>query len=443
MTPSPDEKGNPEEALFPDQELFINSSFHDPIVPLKSDFQQVAQKRMGINLHKQQKRRTKNIHEENKKGPEDRASGKKYSHLSHIPHLGYRWGDRPREVRLGATARGAMSTGGAAAVTQPPLTPSPREVWTAKKLPPTQILSTTSLQTTPDLSANTCFKNMQVVDNFCRDQFQRCPVPNSTRLMKAYIYDANAYNNAFWQPQTQDIHFGEVDPRIFRQSFETSLDVTMHEFGHSITSFSADLVYRNQSGALNESLSDVWAIMLMHHSKNQRANDPNASWLIGENVIATSDGTSGSLRSMSRPGTAYQNHPILKSDPQPDHMNRYDQTLKDNGGVHTNSGIPNRAFHLAAVGLQEGSWLRVGHVWMEALSQSQSTDDFATFANRTITVANQRYSGQVANIVGKAWQDVGVLPQAQTAASTAPSASWWKRGACAVAGVAVVYLLNR
>ncbi len=92
-------------------------------------------------------------------------------------------------------------------------------------------------------------------------------------------------------------------------------------------------------------------------------------WLIGEGVFT--DPVEGrAIRSMIEPGTAYDDD-ILGKDPQPDHFDRYIDTDEDNGGVHLNSGIPNRAFALAARELGGFAWEHAGRVWYDVLTSGR------------------------------------------------------------------------
>jgi len=102
-------------------------------------------------------------------------------------------------------------------------------------------------------------------------------------------------------------------------------------------------------------------------------------------------------------------------------MADYVDTTEDNGGVHINSGIPNRAFALAAVALGGSSWDRAGRVWYDALTGGEVTADadFVAFAQATVASASRLFADDpaVAEQVRSAWQQVGVL----TATGTAPT----------------------
>lgn len=214
------------------------------------------------------------------------------------------------------------------------------------------------------------------------------------------VHYGRDYDNAFWDG-TQLV-FGDGDGDIFER-FTKPVDVLAHEFAHAVTEHTAGLVYRGQSGALNESVSDVFAICLKQRLLGQDA--ASGSWLIGEGLFTPSVAARG-LRDMAAPGTAYDD-PRLGKDPQPAHMDDFVVTTDDNGGVHINSGIPNRAFHLAAVAIGGASLEGAGQVWYDALISGDVSPsaDFAAFAAATVAVA-----GEHADAVRTAWQQVGVEP---------------------------------
>src|SRR5207245_11445416 len=87
---------------------------------------------------------------------------------------------------------------------------------------------------------------------------------------------------------------------------------------------------------------------------------------------------------MKDPGTAYDD-PTLGKDPQPADMAHYDNTMDDSGGVHINSGIPNRAFYLAATAIGGLAWEGAGRIWYRTLTDPRlrSDADFPTFAALT------------------------------------------------------------
>jgi len=140
--------------------------------------------------------------------------------------------------------------------------------------------------------------------------------------MIAVVRVSVQFDNAFWDPQLQRMNFGDAEP------FAGALDVVAHELTHGVTNHSADLVYEGQSGALNESFSDIFGEMV--EARTVGAPD----WALGSRLGAPAR----DLRD-----------PSLHGDPSK--MSEFVFTQEDNGGVHTNSGIFNHAFYLLAEGL--------------------------------------------------------------------------------------------
>src|SRR6478735_3729568 len=213
------------------------------------------------------------------------------------------------------------------------------------------------------------------------------------------------YDNAFWNGS--QMVFGDGDGDVFER-FTKSLSVIGHELAHGVTQYSAGLAYRNQAGALNESMSDVFGALVEQHVENQTA--AQASWLIGEGLF-TPKVQGQALRSMKAPGTAYDDD-VLGKDPQPDSMDSYVRTSADNGGVHINSGIPNRAFYLVADALGGYAWEAPGRIWYETLTNGSlpPSATFSVFARATVRAATDLFgSGSTEHdAVGAAWETVKV-----------------------------------
>jgi len=222
------------------------------------------------------------------------------------------------------------------------------------------------------------------------------------------VHYGRDYDNAFWDG-TQLV-FGDGDGEIFDR-FTKPVDVLGHELTHAVTEHSAALRYQDQSGALNESVSDVFGTCLKQWLLAQGVDE--ADWLIGAGLFMPGVAARG-LRDMANPGTAYDD-PRLGKDPQGASMDEYVDTNDDNGGVHLNSGIPNRAFHLAATAIGGRSWEGAGAIWYAALTGGQvgATTDFAGFAAATVAAA-----GEHADAVRQAWETVGVAPVAGSASTT-------------------------
>ena len=112
---------------------------------------------------------------------------------------------------------------------------------------------------------------------------------------------------------------------------------------------------------------------------------------------------------MRAPGTAYDD-PTLGEDPQPDHMSKFVQLGEDedNGGVHINSGIPNKAFYLVATAIGGPAWDQPGHIWYESLRASSPDTQFQDFAETTFLKAGQLYGRAEQQLVREAWSEVGL-----------------------------------
>lgn len=229
--------------------------------------------------------------------------------------------------------------------------------------------------------------------------------------LKAYIHYGQDYDNAFWDGV--EMVFGDGDGQLFGR-FTKAIDVCGHELGHGVQASIFPMNYQGQSGALMESDADAQGSTVRQHALGLSPHDGGA-WLIGTKADLFLPAFTGrALRDMLNPGTAYKNDPMLGDDPQPDHMDRYVETNQDDGGVHINSGIPNKAFALAALGAESMAMLGV---WRRALATVSDPDcDFATFARATVNAA-----GSYADIVRGAWVTVGVLDATPAEPPPAPA----------------------
>jgi len=268
-----------------------------------------------------------------------------------------------------------------------------------------------------DVAVNEAYDYSGDTYDFYQQVFNRNSVDDHGLTLKSTVHYDVGYDNAFWNGE--QMIYGDGDGEYF-QRFTICLDVIGHELTHGVTQNEAQLTYQGQPGALNESVSDVFGSLVKQWVNNQTADQ--ADWLIGAGLF-TNAVQGRALRSMAAPGTAYDD-PNIGKDPQPDNMADYVNTDQDNGGVHINSGIPNRAFYLAATAIGGYAWQKAGLIWYRTLTGSLNPNaDFQTMANATTTVAGAIF-GQDSNeqkAVRDAWTTVGVAPTAsQIAALTAP-----------------------
>ncbi|QEV98839.1 M4 family metallopeptidase [Microbacterium caowuchunii] len=255
-----------------------------------------------------------------------------------------------------------------------------------------------------DVAVNEAFDGLGATFELLLAAFQRRSVDDAGAALQATVHYGVDYDNAFWDGER--MVFGDGDGEVFR-GFTGSLSVIGHELGHGVVQYTAGLEYRGQSGALNESIADVLGALTEQFTAGETAE--SASWLIGAGIFT--EAVQGvALRSMIAPGTAYDDDELGR-DPQPAHMRDFVVTTEDDGGVHINSGIPNRAFALAARELGGFAWERAGVVWYRALTGPlSSTASFVEFADATVSAAEQEYGvdSEVASAVRAAWTTVGV-----------------------------------
>jgi Zn-dependent metalloprotease len=247
-----------------------------------------------------------------------------------------------------------------------------------------------------DVAVNEAYDGLGDTYGFYWDQFQRDSIDDQGMPLHGWVHYGQGYDNAFWDGQ--EMVFG--DGKVFDR-FTKSLDVIGHELTHGVTEHEAGLQYLNQSGALNESISDVFGVLVKQYTLGQTVDQ--ADWLIGADLVTPAfPGTA--LRSMAAPGTAWER------DDQPATMDDYVHTMSDNGGVHTNSGIPNKAFHALAMGLGGHSWDKAGPIWYEALRDPRvkANANFRVFAGRTLATARRLYGAAEVGAVADSWQSVGV-----------------------------------
>jgi Zn-dependent metalloprotease len=270
---------------------------------------------------------------------------------------------------------------------------------------PGTIVRSEGQQPVADTAVNDVYDNLGHTFDFYLQKYGRVSVNNAGMALNATVHYSNGYDNAFWNGG--QMVFG--DGHVFHD-LTKPIDITGHELTHGVTQYESGLAYHDQPGALNESMSDVFGIMIKQFALNLTADQ--SDWLIGDGVLPFAG---QALRSMKAPGTAYDNK-LLGKDPQPADMAHYLQTAQDNGGVHLNSGIPNRAFYLAAVAIGGYAWEKAGQVWYDtqrdvALKNMAQTVTFKSFAELTEKNAASRYgdTSPERKAVAGAWSEVGVI----------------------------------
>jgi Zn-dependent metalloprotease len=257
---------------------------------------------------------------------------------------------------------------------------------------------------TADVDAQQVFGGCGVMYDFLSKVYLRHSIDNRGMSIDASVHYGRRFPNAFWNGR--QLIFGDGDGRIFGP-LTRSVDVVGHELMHGVVQHSARLPYTGQAGAISEHLADAFGIMARQYAAGETATQSN--WLIGAGLFGP--GIQGvAIRSMLIPGTAYDDK-WLGRDPQPGHMDDYVDSPEDNGGVHVNSGIPNRAFALAARALGGHAWDILGRIWYRVMTGKLTPETtFLSFARDTVTVAGELYphAPRVQDIVAGAWAAVGL-----------------------------------
>lgn len=280
-----------------------------------------------------------------------------------------------------------------------------RTIYNTRNSPtlPGTVVRTEGQGATNDVEVNEAYDGLGATFDFYLAAYNRNSIDDAGLHLDATIHYNQKYDNAFWNGQ--EMVFGDGDGDLFNR-FTISVDVIGHELTHGVTGSEANLTYLGQSGALNESISDVFGSLVKQYSLKLTADQ--ADWLIGQGLF-TAKVQGAALRSMKAPGTAY-NDPVLGKDPQPATMQNFVHTSRDNGGVHTNSGIPNHAFYLAAIQIGGNAWEKAGRIWYETVRDPRlkRNANFAQFAKLTVLNAAHFFTDAEKQAVIKAWTQVGV-----------------------------------
>ena len=261
-----------------------------------------------------------------------------------------------------------------------------------------------------DVAVNEAYDGSGVTYDLYNDVYQRNSIDANGMRLDSTVHYRRGYDNAFWDGEQMVYGDGDEDlpedERLFNR-FTIAIDIIGHELTHGVTQFEAKLQYFQQPGALNESMSDVFGSLVKQYQMQQLAGE--ADWIIGRGLLTENVNGVG-IRSMKEPGTAYDD-PVLGKDPQPGHMRDYVNTISDNGGVHINSGIPNRAFYITAVELGGFAWERAGQIWYITLRDKlTASSKFQDCANLTYQTAGQLFgAGSIEQqAVRKGWAEVGL-----------------------------------
>lgn len=265
-----------------------------------------------------------------------------------------------------------------------------------------------------DAAVEAAYARAGIVWHFYKTVYGRDSLDNRGVRLDSTLHYGQSFGNALWNGN--EMVYGDGDENL--HNFTTSLDVIAHEMTHGVTGSASGLVYQGQSGALNEHISDVFGVLAMQWDAAQNpANYPGRTadqkWLLGTDVIIAPNplpagAVARAVRDMLNPGTAYKGL-AFGDDPQVANFADLITDAYDNGGVHLNSGIPNRAFALYADAVGGNAWEAPGKVWYRAATASglSQNADFALFRTATVNAAKIDAPATV-DALAKAWDTVGV-----------------------------------
>jgi Zn-dependent metalloprotease len=263
---------------------------------------------------------------------------------------------------------------------------------------PGQVMRREGQTDSGDLAVDEAYNYCGDTYDFYRAVFQRNSIDDNNMPLNSTVHFATGFDNAFWNGKRMIYGDGGV---VMNRTTQC-IDVVAHELTHGVTGNEAALDYFRQPGALNESWSDVMGILVKQYHLKQSVEESN--WLIGEGLMRNAK----ALRSMKDPGFRSK---------QPDHMDNYVHTTTDNGGVHINSGIPNKAFYLAAMDIGGNAWEKVGKIWYVTLrDRLRPYSQFVHAAYHTLEVAGTLFGqgSKEQSAVNYGWQSVGVKKERPT-----------------------------
>lgn len=306
-----------------------------------------------------------------------------------------------------------------------------RETYTAdsQEVLPGQLIIREEDASHPDQVAWDAHANAGTVYQYYRDRFGRNSYDDRGSILRSTVHFSQRFNNAFWQPSLMQMVYGDGDGVQFTP-LGGATDIVAHELTHAVTSSTARFVYAEEAGALDESFADFFAIMVTN-------GDPVTDWRLGEHVY-TPGRPGDALRDVADPpGFGQPDHADNQRRLQPGELpqcNPRAPGYNDNGYVHTNSGIPNKAGYLMVAGgthhgvtveplgktVAEQIMYLALTVYLESASQSRWTFRQARLA--TMDACQQLFPGDEAKLasVQNAWAAVGVGEPAEPPSPTPP-----------------------
>jgi Zn-dependent metalloprotease len=223
---------------------------------------------------------------------------------------------------------------------------------------------------------------------------------NIISLINVVEDDNSQMDNAFWNGYA--MFYGNGN-QAFTAPLCKALDVTGHELSHGVVQHTANLEYQGESGALNESFADVFGAMI-----------DRDDWKMGEDVVSLSFFPSGALRDMANPHNG--GNSLSDQGWQPAHYSERYTGTQDNGGVHINSGIPNKAFQLFATSVGKEKAEQVFYRALDVYLLKSSI--FIDCRNAVVQAADDLYGTTEINAAKAAFDAVGIGSGAGTDPTT-------------------------
>jgi len=282
-----------------------------------------------------------------------------------------------------------------------------------------------------DAAAWDCYTNFGYTYNYYKTRFNRDSYNGSGASLIGTVHVGTNWVNAYWDGS--QMVFGDGDG-VDATYLSKALDVVAHELTHAVTDYEANLTYSNESGALNEAMSDILSAGAEVYKDGSVNSD---TWKVGEDCWTP--GTSGdALR--------YMNNPTLDGQSYDYYPERYTGT-SDYGGVHLNSGIANLAFYLLCQGgthprskttitVPAITITKAEQIFYRALSTYMtSSTNFEGARNATAQAATDLYTTTEVDAVQKCWSAVGApggpvdvttLTNGQSVSGLGGSTGTWK-----------------
>lgn len=263
-------------------------------------------------------------------------------------------------------------------------------------------------------------RNLAVVRDFFKREFSRDSYDGKGSIIEATVKVGRSFlsltrlfdlhQNAAWVPSKKRFIFGAGDKEML-SNFTRALDVIGHEYTHAIIDSSSALTYAGQTGALNEHLADVFGQYIQ--VKMKLGHD---DFLIGEtvlnqpfkNLIAKEFGSAPkALRNMLNPELSFPPQPKEMQEIPSEFGTSCEPTeLNDQCGVHSLSGIPNRAMSLV---IQKLGWDKVAHVLYVVMTERlPSNAEFSTYASETMAECGRQLSTTDCAVFDDAFKAVGL-----------------------------------